>query len=139
MRLHQIPKKNIDKVPQGYFQQLPDQIEERINAGNPIVPLWKKPAIRYASPFVAAASVALILFFSIPNQLSPLSPTTAAAAFSEAEIIDYLAMESSPFDSWGTYYPDQSIIQDITFSPLQEDEDLLEEQLEYLNDTEQIF
>ena len=69
-KLHDIPKKNIFEVPDGYFDRLPMRIQARTENARETVskPVWSL-ALRYAVPIVVAGFA--LVYFLRPQKLNP--------------------------------------------------------------------
>lgn len=91
MKLDDINKSNIHKVPDGYFDTLPDQIKARIDKqeGARIIPVGG--VIKYGLPTAIAAGIALLIMFGNPfgNQ-APVSAEQMLASIRSEDIIEYL-------------------------------------------------
>ncbi len=65
--LNDIPKKNIHQVPDGYFEKLPQQIQQRV-VGHKSNAIWNwswSPSRIFAGTLSAISIIALVLYFSI--------------------------------------------------------------------------
>lgn len=94
-RLKDIEKKDIFKVPDGYFESLPSIIQSRVtgkkSGWNPVFVL----GLKYALP-VLALSIGLFWFVGSDPEASP---EQLIASVSSEDIADYLnSMEMSPED-----------------------------------------
>ena len=72
MKPEDIKKENIFKVPDGYFEQLPLRIQERINAEKPVE---KVSVIRRTSFRFAVSIAAVLLIFTVVFRLYTLKPS----------------------------------------------------------------
>lgn len=95
MKLEDINKKNIHKVPEGYFDELPQMIQSKIAEQNVITSgtFQRSKAFRYG--FQLALPVAILLmvvgYFAFFNNTSAeLSPEDMLAEVSTDELVDYL-------------------------------------------------
>ncbi len=93
MKLEDIDKKNIYKVPDNYFDELPLKIQSRIEK--------EKTALRHgfnwrltwkiAAPALAAV-IAIFFFVGRPENSQPQSPVELLAQVSTEDVIAYLEM-----------------------------------------------
>jgi len=123
-----LKKKGEFIVPEGYFEQLPFHVSERLSAQNSNskleTPLWRKPAFAMASLVILI--VAVLLFkpstitdgtdFTEIDLFSELNRSEVIQYLSEAELDTYILTES---------IRDNTINNDIIFN----DQDLSEEEL----------
>jgi hypothetical protein len=94
-KLDDIPKKNVFKVPDSYFDTFPHRLQLRIastGTGRQVTPAYQY-TIRYAFAAAAVILVAIIFYFR------PSSPDTEAilATMDTASLVDYL--EESDVDT----------------------------------------
>jgi len=94
-RLNDIPKKNLFKVPESYFDTLPQRLQLRIassSTGRTVTPAYRY-AMRYAMAVGAVILLAIIFYFR------PSSPDTQTvlATMDTASLVDYL--EESDVDT----------------------------------------
>ena len=90
MKLEDIEKKNIYRVPDRYFDQLPMRIQSRVNAENPVNRFtfsWKF-VTKIAVP--AFALVLILFYFGINNSNTNLSSEQLLAMVDTEDIIAYL-------------------------------------------------
>jgi len=88
MKIDDINKKNIHKVPEGYFDQLPQQIQARIAEQNATKKqFWLAYNLKYAIPIVLLLVVVAISIFNLSNESSP---EELLAEVSTEELILYL-------------------------------------------------
>ena len=91
MKLEDIKKKNIYKVPDNYFDQLSTRIQSRVNEKKPVlgVPLNWKLALKVAVPVVAV--VMILFYFGIASMRnSTLSSEELLAQVNTDDLIAYL-------------------------------------------------
>ncbi len=101
MKIEDIKKENVFKVPDGYFEDLPLRIQTRIQTGVPVekVSVFRRRVIWYAVSFAAVVLIALTILKLYTRQPSPeklLSevPTSALVHYletseiSEDELLD---------------------------------------------------
>lgn len=129
MKLEDIPKKNVFKEPEGYFDELPGIIQSRIAKEQP------KPSgipslglvLRYALP-VLAVGLALILIFNGNNPTA--NPEEMLASVDASALSDYLIESDLTTDELLDYVylneEDIDALNDQVFYP-EFDADLLEE------------
>ncbi len=85
MKLSDIPKNQVFKVPEGYFDRLPGIIQARTAPPYPRLPLLL-PILRYAIPVLAIGIVAWALF----QPGSDRTPEEILATVHTEELIEYL-------------------------------------------------
>ena len=88
-RLEDIPRKNIFEVPDGYFDRLPNAIQERIAEQK--VSRWSfvfSNSWKFALPAVAAVVVVFFVWFK--NDPSIVKPEEMLASISSEELVAYL-------------------------------------------------
>lgn len=138
-RLSDIPKHNVHRVPDGYFDRLPMQIMERtaqrghIAAAPWQATLWRP--LRYA----VAPLLLLLLFvgtFLFSMQRAPQQQTLTVATLSDEEIMNYLStyaqMETADLEEY--LATDQSLPSDfLNVSALTAEEELQYYQLDDLD------
>ncbi len=88
MRLEDINKQNIFKVPDNYFDQLPTRIQSRINDSRPGRTLGWNLSLKIAAPVFAL--VLLFIFLGKNDQKSMLSADDYLAQVSTDDLIAYL-------------------------------------------------
>lgn len=120
-------KKNIYKVPEGYFDELPGKIQAKIHSETnekPSKQIWLNTSVRYA---VAAAIVLLIAWWGIfrpstieiadPDKLLSEIPTAELVAYIETsdmtadEILDEVYLDEQSFDR--VFETEQDFLEDI--------------------------
>lgn len=124
MKLDDLPKKNVYRVPDRYFDQLPGRmmarVSQRASAENPVAWLafWRQPLLRGALAGLALV-LSFIYFFTITSSQAPSAASGEGllANVTEKEALDYLMVS------------DQLEPQDLTSLPLPE-EDLSHEFLQ---------
>jgi hypothetical protein len=89
MKLEDIPKKGVFKVPDGYFDELPSQIQTRIEQAKPVreQSFFYRYKLHYALLAVAFLAVAIFLF---TPKSSSADAETLLAAVSTEDLISYL-------------------------------------------------
>jgi hypothetical protein len=88
-KLEDIPKKNIYKVPDGYFEQLPGVIQSRVTKGETSEKPFFLYSFRYASLIMLIVVAALVWFWK--NQRTPdLNAEQMLAAIDTPTLIAYL-------------------------------------------------
>jgi len=125
-KLEDIEKKNIYTTPEGYFDQLPDKIQSRIqNQDQKRRQIWMNPALRYAA---AAAIILLVGWFGIfrmstinepadYNQLLTEVSTAELVAYIESsdltadEILDEINLDEQSFDK--VFKSEQDFLDDL--------------------------
>lgn len=65
-KLENIPKRNIFKVPDGYFENLPGIIQARVSKPEPAAP-WFVPALKFALPVVALIALGVFWYSKQPQ------------------------------------------------------------------------
>lgn len=90
MKLDENHKKNIYKVPEGYFEKLPQQIQARIAEENKSTSWQPVLVLRYAVPVILLIAVAIYFGISYYPQ-AVVQPEDLLAEVSTQEIVDYLA------------------------------------------------
>ena len=88
-KLEKIPKNNIYKVPDGYFEQLPLKIQARIetrNASQPRVSVVRRYALYYAIPAIVLLVVAVFIFKPSVDE----SAEAMLSSVSTEQLITYL-------------------------------------------------
>lgn len=89
MKLEDINKTNIHKVPDGYFEELPQIIQARVNHGKPHRQRLVIASLQYALPVLLLLVVAIYWVLYTPTE-----PTVSAeellAQVSTDELINYL-------------------------------------------------
>jgi len=120
MKLEDIKKKNIHKVPDEYFDKLPQIIQSKaINSKNSAVSLYG--SLKYALP--AVIILAITVYFTLFNRTeTTVSPEEMLAEVSTKELILYL--EDSEIST-------EEIIESIDMESIELD---FEEDAELLND-----
>lgn len=88
-KLEEIPKKEIFKVPEGYFEELPAKIQARIESKNPAkeTSFIFEYRLQYAIPVIALLAVG-IYWFSISSQ--PRDVETLLASVETEDLVAYL-------------------------------------------------
>ena len=124
-KMSELDKKNIYKVPEGYFDELPNKIQSRIQAEKKSSrQIWMNTSVRYAA---AAAIVLLIAWWGIfnpstpeitdPDQLLSEIPTAQLVAYIEStdmtadEILDEVYLDEQSFDE--IFETEQEFLEDI--------------------------
>ena len=94
MKIEDINKENIFKVPDGYFDSLPLKIQTKIqSAQEPVhIPIYRKSAFRYAVSLAAMLLLAIFLFWNYfltptPEKLLAQVPTEALISYLESSDI----------------------------------------------------
>ncbi len=92
-KLSDLPKHNVYKVPEGYFERLPMRVMERTaGAGEPeqawFAAVWKPVRVAMA-PLLLLAMFVGVYLFNVPSQPQPF--TNSLSYVGEAEIVDYLS------------------------------------------------
>jgi len=119
MKLEDINKKNIYKVPDNYFEQLPTRIQTRVNNEEKAFRFslsWRF-ALRVATP--AFALILLLFYFGIRTSDTAQSPEALLAMVETEDIIAYLENTDITTDD---------IINEIDFSSIDltfEDEEII--------------
>ena len=92
--LDNIKRENVHKVPDGYFDELPNRIQARIKAGS----AQKSPVVYHMQPvwgLTAAAAVLFIIGFLIfPTSPEVLSADELLSEVDSEALIDYLYSEN---------------------------------------------
>ena len=87
-KLEEIPKKEIFKVPDGYFEGLPAKIQARIETGGVKEPSFVfRYKLQYALPFVALFAVG-IYWFTVASQ--PQDVESLLASVQTEDLVAYL-------------------------------------------------
>jgi hypothetical protein len=91
--LESLPKENIFKVPENYFENLTSHIESRTSEETKIIPLvtWSKK--RTWMSVAACSAIAVLGYFSIMTEQSSLGKE-ALAGVQNQEIVNYLIQEN---------------------------------------------
>lgn len=103
-KLENIPKKNIYKVPEGYFDQLPMVLQARIEALQPKAQPkpWLQYSFRYALPMVILAAATIFLFkprqSEVEKLLASVSTTELVAYLQETTLTTEDLLEDYEFD-----------------------------------------
>jgi hypothetical protein len=89
MKLEDIPKKGVFKVPDGYFEELPSKVQKRIEQGSPVreESFFYRYKLQYALPAIAFLAVAIFVF---TPKSSSADAETLLAAVSTEDLISYL-------------------------------------------------
>jgi hypothetical protein len=120
MKLEDINKDNIFKVPDNYFEEFPDRLQQRIaesekSKATPVIPIKR---------FIQVAAAAVILFFAIYGIMQvnnqPASIDQILSDISTEELIDYL-VESD--------ISTEELLADLDISILTSDEDPIEDEV----------
>lgn len=87
-KLEDIPRENIFKVPEGYFENLPMEIQARVAKPEPKV--WFAPAFKFALPVAAIAIAATVWFTyqqdgSIEDQINEIQTEQLMAYLDESD------------------------------------------------------
>ena len=139
-RLSDIPKHNVHRVPEGYFDRLPMQIMERtaqrehIAAAPWLAKLWRP--VRYAvGPLLLLLLFVSVFLFSSTRQ-APQQQTLTVATLSDEEIMNYLStyaqMETADLEEY--LATDQSLPSDfLNVSAMTAEEELQYYQLDDLD------
>ncbi len=89
-KLEDLPKNNIFKVPEGYFDKLPGIIQSRIALDKPVEE--SRPffvlALRYAIPIVVLVAVGIFIFQNYES--APRDTESLLASISNEELVSYL-------------------------------------------------
>ncbi|WP_114779431.1 hypothetical protein [Botryobacter ruber] len=136
MKLNDIPKHNIYKVPEGYFDSLPMRVMEQTaakGAGASAAPrfssFWQPVRLVLAPLVLLLVFVGVFLFSNDVVQQQPQPEYVALGTLPEAEIVDYLdsyaRLETSDFDE--VSLSDQ----ELTAEFLNISSEAAEEELEY--------
>ncbi|WP_187261986.1 hypothetical protein [Pontibacter beigongshangensis] len=134
MKLNEIPKKNIYKAPDGYFDRLPRQIMERTasrgtSAASSGFSIWKPVRLAFA-PLVLLLVFVGVYFLNVKEQPQQSDFQSYASRLGETEILTYLSashvhLEPSDFEELNL--TEQEITSDfMNISP-----EVAEEELEY--------
>lgn len=123
IKLEEIKRKNIHKVPEGYFDELPLRIQSRINSEKASKPSYVFN-IRPVWGMAAAAMLLIIGYLIYPADIAPTANSLLSEVDSEA-LIDYLEMENVSTDD---------ILASIDTEFLLED--LSENEIEWFNESE---
>jgi hypothetical protein len=99
--LDDIPKKDIFKAPEGYFDSLQNRINERVSGHRPEGRIIGMPAsrVKYISLAIAAA-IALLIVFLPARQTDPASPSAAEliSAISNEDALAFLKASDVEID-----------------------------------------
>jgi hypothetical protein len=91
--LDNLPKENIFKVPDNYFNNLPIQIEEQISGQTKVIPLisWSKK--RTWGSIAACSAIGILGYFTLVPQQESLGSESLAGVQNQA-IVNYLIQEN---------------------------------------------
>ncbi len=93
MKLEDLKKENVFKVPEGYFEDLPMRIQSRIQSGIPVerIPVFRRNVFKYAVSLAAMVLIVLVVLKFYTRQPSPeklLSQVPTEALISYLETSD---------------------------------------------------
>ncbi len=88
-KLEDMPRENIFKVPEGYFEKLPMEIQARVAKPEPKV--WFAPPFKFALPLAAIAIAATVWFSyqqggSIEDQLNEIQTEQLIAYLGDSDL-----------------------------------------------------
>jgi hypothetical protein len=118
MKLDDLPKKNIYRVPDRYFDQLPGvvmaRVREKESANNPVTMLafWRQPMLRGALAAMALVLSFIFIYTFNSEQAQPASTSEFLLAdITEKEAVDYLMASGrlEPQDLNGLPLPDEDL------------------------------
>lgn len=128
MKLEDIQKKNIYKVPDDYFDKLPGIIQSKVQKEKPeYTPWWqvlRRPAFAYAIPAVVVILTAAYVFLIQPD--NTLQQEDILASVSTEDLIAYVEMSDMTTDE---------ILEEIDIESVNMD-DLLMEDTQLITDEE---
>ncbi|MFT2007947.1 hypothetical protein ACMA1I_04665 [Pontibacter sp. 13R65] len=107
MKLNNIPKHNIYKVPEGYFDRLPQQVMERTahqgaGVASPAFSYWKPVRLALA-PLVLLLLFGSVFFLNMQQEQKQVDINAYATVLADTEIVAYLStayvdLETSDFE-----------------------------------------
>jgi hypothetical protein len=93
INLEKLPKENVFKVPNNYFENLSTKIASRVSEENNVIPL-RKWSPKYTLLAVAASSAIAIMGFFWVNSQQNTNDNIALSGVSQQEIVNYLIQEN---------------------------------------------
>lgn len=92
LHLDDLNKQRVFSVPDGYFEQLPTQIQQRVTSQTAKRSVFSLSWVRYGVSFAGVLLVLLTgyLFYPTSDGASSVQPQTTLADVSDEEIIQYL-------------------------------------------------
>jgi predicted XRE-type DNA-binding protein len=91
--LETLPRKNIFKVPENYFENLALNVETRISEETKVLP-FRKWSTKHTLIAVAASSAIAIMGFFWVNSQEKTNENMALTGVSQQEIVNYLIQEN---------------------------------------------
>jgi len=130
-KLDEIPKKKFFQVPEGYFDNLEQKIQDRINVSgeSKVVPFYAEHRWKLVG-LAAAASIALMLMFlpALQNQSNVSEVDQLLAQISAEDCLAYLEFSELDIeeiiDSTPSAEIDSALVDDMFDGPEIEEEDL---------------
>lgn len=135
-KLENIPKTNIFKVPDGYFEKLPLEIQDRVEKNNPV--RASRPYFRYALQYaIPVFLIAIVSFFifrpsatpTVESMLSSVSTDELVAYLAESNLTTDELLENFEFDAISIEAIEQEVY--IDFELDSNDLDLLNSELDF--------
>lgn len=136
MKLEDLNKKNIFNTPDGYFDQLPSRIQNRVTEHKST---WETPVVKYGLRYALPAILLVVLvYFSVRmdnNENTDLTGTTTV------ELIEYLSYNEVTTEQIHEVYNldnhdlKELFSEDLEFGEEVLQDELLKEDLELLLDT----
>ena len=93
IKLENLSKENVFKVPDNYFENLSDKITSRISEEKNVIPL-RKWSPKYTLLAVAASSAIAVMGFFWVNSPQNINENVALSEVSHQEIVNYLIQEN---------------------------------------------
>lgn len=88
-KLEDIPKKEVFRVPDGYFDRLPGVIQARVSTAQEPAAVWL-PRLSYALPVVLLVAIGIFWYRSSPTVLGPSEVTAQLETIQAGQLASFL-------------------------------------------------
>lgn len=93
INLEKLPKENVFKIPDNYFENLSEKIASRVSEDNKVISL-RKWSPKYTLLAIAASSAIAVMGFFWVNSQQDKNENVALSGVSQQEIVNYLIQEN---------------------------------------------
>lgn len=126
-KLEEIPKKEIFKAPEGFFENLPHQIRQRIDSEPDPNWLYRHKGVVVAFASFILLAVSLITFYSVRNTENGIQ--NQLSSISQEELVEYLENSNLSVVDIAENVNDEELFEGIIEDNLQFDADEFEEEI----------
>jgi hypothetical protein len=93
INLEKLPKENVFKIPENYFENLSEKIASHVSEENSVIPL-RKWSPKYTLIAIAASSAIAVMGFFWVNSQQNKSDNIALSGVNQQDIVNYLIQEN---------------------------------------------